>query len=455
MRSIKLTAAVTTAAVTLALSGAAASAAVRHAGEHPRRSGNCSVTLNVAPRLITSGEPVLAYGKLSRGCAEGGVKQTVTLYESSVSSPGYSIAGTTTTAAGGGYEIPVSGLTTNSSFYAATSTVRSVQRVVRVAAQVTLTGPPEGVVPTDLRTGRHNRVTFTGTVSPADAVAQVILQRQNAIKGNEWHRIDYGLVNREGIVTKTGTFSIAHTFVVAGDANIRVVVRSGRRNAPSASNILTYEIVQAQNPQLTIESSANPISYGQTVTLGGAVAGAPNTPVQLLARTAQQVGFTQVAEVKTNASGDYTFPAQMPLASTFYRVQGAGKRSAVLYEGVKFVLTASVSATTVQSGQPLEFSGTVTPGETGHVVYLERENASGLGFHVIAEGSVTAASTYSIVHAFYPVGTDVVRIKIPGGPLNGSTDSQTFTIQVNPAPSPETLMPEAPGNSSQPPEGQV
>jgi hypothetical protein len=53
------------------------------------------------------------------------------------------------------------------------------------------------------------------------------------------------------------------------------------------------------------------------------------------------------------------------------------------------------------------------------------------------------------------VGTDVVRIKIPGGPLNGSTDSQTFTIQVNPAPSPETLMPEAPGNSSQPPEGQV
>ena len=39
-----------------------------------------------------------------------------------------------------------------------------------------------------------------------------------------------------------------HTFVVPGDANIRVLVRSQRRNAPSPSNVLTYEISQAQNP---------------------------------------------------------------------------------------------------------------------------------------------------------------------------------------------------------------
>jgi len=455
MRSIKLTAAVTTAAVTLALSGAAASAAVRHAGEHGRRSGRCLVTLHVAPRLIVDGESVLAYGQLSSACAEEGANQTVTLYERSVSSPGYSIAGTFTTKKGGGYQITVSNLTSNSSFYAASGTARSVQRVVRVAAQVTLSGPPEGVVPTDLRTGRHNRVTFTGTVSPADVGARVILQRQNAIRGNEWHRIDRGVAGGEGIVTKAGTFSITHTFVVAGDANIRVVMRGGRRNAPSPSNILTYEIVQAQNPQLTIESSANPISYGQTVTLSGAAAATPNTVVKLFARTAEGGGFKQVGEVDTNASGDYTFPAQMPLDSTYYQVQGAGKRSAVLYEGVKFVLTATVSQTTVQSGQEVTFSGTVTPGELGHVVYLERENVFGLGFHVIAEGTVTAASTFSIVHAFYPIGTDIVRIKIPGGPLNGTTDSQTFTIHVEPASSPETLTPEAPGNSTQPPEGQV
>jgi hypothetical protein len=455
MRSIKLTAAVTTAAVTLALSGAAASAAVRHAGENGRRSGRCHVTLRVAPRLITDGESVLAYGQLSPACAEKGANQAVTLYESSVSSPGYSIAGTTTTTAGGGYEITVKGLTTNSSFYAATGTARSVQRVVRVAAQVTLSGPPEGVVPTDLRTGRHNRITFTGTVSPADVGARVILQRQNAIRGNEWHRIDRGVVGEEGIVTKTGTFSITHTFVVAGDANIRVVVRSSRRNVPSASNILTYEIVQAQNPQLTIESSANPISYGQTVTLSGVVAGAPSTAVKLFARTAEGGGFKQVGEADTNASGDYTFPAQMPLDSTYYQVQGAGKRSAVLYEGVKFVLTAGVSETTVKSGQKVVFSGTVTPGVLGHVIYLERENAAGTGFHVVEVSTLSTGSIYSIAHTIYTAGTDVFRVRIPGDPQNGGAVSPPFTIQVAPAPSPSTLTPEAPGNSTLPPEGQV
>ncbi len=449
MRSIKLTAAVATAAVSLALPGAAASAAGRHAGEGRRRSGGCRVTLNVAPRLITAGESALAFGRMSCRTANEEDGQTVTLYASSASSPGFSVAGTTTTDTHGFYQLSTGALTVNSIFYVTAGPAQSPQRKVRAAAQVTLAGPPEGVVPTDLRTGRHNRVTFTGTVSPADAGAVVVLQRQNAVRGNEWHRIDLGLVGKEG------SFSITHTFLAAGPANIRVVVHSGRRNVASPSNILTYEISQAQNPSLTIESSANPISYGQSTTISGTVAGAPDTSVQLLAHTAGHVPFTKVDEVKTNSSGTYTFAPQTPLANTFYQVQGAGKRSAVLFEGVKYVLTAGVSDTTVQSGQPLTFSGTVTPGEVGHVIYLERENLFGGNFHVIEVGAVGAGSTYSIVHTFFSVGTSIVRIKIPGDPQNATTNSQPFTIQVTPAPSPETLTPETPGNSTQPPEGQL
>ncbi len=449
MRSIKLAAAVATAVASLALSGAAASAAGRHAGTGGRPSGGCRVTLNVAPRLITAGESVLAFGHMSCRTPNEEDGQTVTLYESSASSPGFSVAGTTTTDAHGFYQLSSGALTVNSIFYATAGPARSPQRNVKVAAQVTVAGPPEGVVPTNLRTGRHNRVTFTGTVSPADAGALVVLQRQNAVKGDEWHRIDFGVVGKEG------SFSITHTFVVAGPANIRVVVHSGRRNIASPSNILTYEISQAQNPSLTIESSANPISYGQSTTISGTVAGAPDTAVQLLARTAPHGPYTQVGEAKTNASGAYTFAPQTPLANTFYKVQGAGKRSAVLFEGVKYVLTAGVSDTTVQSGQSLTFSGTVTPGETGHVIYLERENLAGTNFHVIEVGTVSAGSTYSIVHTFFSVGTSIVRIKIPGGPQNATTNSQLFTIQVTPAPSPDALTPETPGNSTQPPEGQL
>ncbi len=449
MRSTKLTVAVVAVATSLTLASAAASAKGTHKHHGAGHGGSCHAALQVAPRLITSGESALAFGRLSCPVEAEEANQTVTLYESSAIAPGYSIAGTTTTTTGGFYQLTIASLAVNSSFYATAGTAQSGHRNVKVSAQVTLAGPPEGVVPTALRTGHHNMVTFTGKVSPADAGALVVLQRQNAIRGNEWHRIGHDVQ-----VSKAGEFTIAHTFVYAGDANIRVVVRGGARNAPSPSNVLGYEIVQAQNPQLTIESSANPISYGQSTTIKGVVAGAANTPVQLLARTAQQSSFTLLAEAKTDSSGAYTFAPQTPLESTFYRVQAAGRKSAVLYEGVKYVLTAGVSATSIESGQSLTISGTVSPDETGHVVYLERENAAGTGFHVIQVGEVSSNSTYTLAHAFYNVGTSVVRIKIPGGPANGTTDSTPFTIAVTPAPA-SALTPEAPGNSTQPPEGQV
>ncbi len=87
---------------------------------------------------------------------------------------------------------------------------------------MTLAGPPEG---SQLLTGKGNRVTFTGTVNPADAGARVVLQRQNALTGNEWHRID------RASWEAGGSFTITHTFRVPGDANLRVLVRSQGRNS--------------------------------------------------------------------------------------------------------------------------------------------------------------------------------------------------------------------------------
>ena len=83
------------------------------------------------------------------------------------------------------------------------------------------------------------------------------------------------------------------------------------------------------------------------------------------------------------------------------------------------------------------------------MIYLERQNASGTGFHVVQVGIVGAGSTYSIVHTVYDAGTKVFRVKIPGGPENEGAASPPFTITVTPAPA-AALAPEAPGNSSQP-----
>lgn len=466
MRPHKPTAAMAVAA-SLALLCATAAAAPRHARHtdlpaQPRpHAHGCRLSLEFKQRVITVGEPADAAGQLRCSTGELG-GQTVTIYGHSALSSAFTVAATGTTEKSGAYSIPISGVTYNSEFYAVVGEVRSNVKKERVLAEVKLVGPPEGVELTTLRTGRAHEVTFTGTVNPADEHALVVLQRQNVAKGEEWKRIGVGLVGKEG------HFEIKHIFRVPGPANIRVVVHAPLLNVPSPSNTLYYEIEQAQNPSLTINASADPISYGQSVTISGKVGASGEkepigTPVKLFARPPHHTGYTQVAETKTEtAEGAYTLPSQAPVEGTLYQARAAGKASAVLYEGVKYVLTASVSpGTTVEAGKPLTFSGTVLPGVAGHRVYLERENGAHTGFHVIATGEVvapeppkTTAFTFSIEYRFYVLGITKVRIRIPGDPQNGSTASETFTIQVNPAPA-SALVSAPPENPTLPSEGQI
>ena len=438
-RTLTVAAAVSAALLTL---GAPAAPAQKH----PSPNGLCNININVAPRLIEAGESALLFGRLRCGGlrASAIAGRTVRLMQRAAGEREFHLVQATITGAHGFYELTRAGIEYNSTFFVVSRGASSGRRSVKVLAHVTLSGPPDG---SQLLTGRANSVTFSGTVSPHDVGARVVLQRQNANTGNDWHRIDFGRVGPEG------TYSITHTFVVPGDANIRVLVRSQRRNVASPSDVLSYDISQAQNPRLTIEASADPISFGQQVTISGTLAGRPSTAVTLLARTARKAGFVVVAEAKTDAGGRFTFPAQAPVASSFYRVRAADRESAVLYEGVRDLLTAQVSANTVSAGQAVTFSGAVAPDHTGHVIYLERQDHLGGEFHVIQVGVVGPGSKYSIVHTVYDPGTKVFRIKIPGGPENLGAGSAPFTIQVTPVLA-AASKPEAPGNSTLPGEGE-
>jgi hypothetical protein len=412
---------------------------------HPHRFHHfCKIGMQVAPHHITAGEPILVFGRLR--CHGGGEEgQNVQLFAHLSSQPGFSYVQSVTTGTDGYYEISGANapVETNRDFFVLADGVRSRVQRVHVGAQVTLSGPAEG---SQLLTGKANEVTFTGTVKPADAGAVVVLQRQDAENGQSWHRIG------ATTVTSEGTYSLPHVFIVPGDANIRALVRSEGRNVPSASAVIAYEISQAQNSALTIEASADPIIVGQSVTISGKLSGAATgTPVQLLAHT-RYGHFDAVAEASTNAAGEYSFTPQSPLHSTFYEVKGGGQSSAVLFEGVHDQITAAPSAPSVQQGQPLSVSGSVSPKHVGHVVYLEAQSASGQ-FHVIEVGFVGASSTYTLEHRFYVMGDRVLRVYIPGGPENEGAASPAFTVDVTPAPLP-SLAPEPSGNSSEPPEGQ-
>ena len=167
-----------------------------------------------------------------------------------------------------------------------------------------------------------------------------------------------------------------------------------------------------------------------------------------------QRAFVTVATATSTTGGAYTFPAQTPLQNTYYEVTGAGKTSAQLFEGVKYGLTAAASSNTVQAGQPLTFTGTVSPGHVGHAVYLQAQYPSGIGFHVVEVATVTAASTYTITHTQFGPGAKKFRIKVPGDPENQGVASALFAVEVTPAP-PAALTPELPNNSSQPSEGHL
>ena len=192
MRSLKLLGIVAAAAALVAAAGpAGASASARTAVRHPSPNGRCAVNINVAPgHLINAGESVFVWGRLRcHGRGSNVASQTVTLLQRTSSSGGFGGAQTALTDSHGFYEFTVTGVENNSSFFVRSHGAASGRRTVSVEAAVTLNGPPEG---TQLFTGPANKVTFTGTVNPADVGARVVLQRQNAVTGNEWRRIDAG-----------------------------------------------------------------------------------------------------------------------------------------------------------------------------------------------------------------------------------------------------------------------
>lgn len=458
MRSSRLTWALAAAAALATVAAPGASArrqGIRHVGRHASGLGGCRLGIEVAPRFIETGESTVVFGQLACPPGASVAGQTVTVFGHSAGTPGTATEGTASTDETGHYKVTTPALSTNTQLYATMGELQSSHRAVRVSPRVTMSGPPDG---SQLftgggplfhsharRLGLTSKVVFNGSVSPEDAGALVALQRESSVGNEEWHRIDFSHVGQGG------TYSIVHTFAVPGDANIRVVVRAHGLNAPGASEPVSYEISQAENPALTIESSADPISYGQPVTIHGTVQAPDGSQLTLLARTRLQHGFAPVATT-TSSGGTYSFPVQTPKQSTFYEVTGAGKTSSRLFEGVRYGLTASASASSVQAGTPVTLSGTVSPGHEGHPVYLQVQNPSGIGFHTVEVAQVTGGSTYSISHTFYAQIARKLRVKVPGDPENQGVASQLFGIEVTPAPA-AALTPEPPGNSTPPSEG--
>ncbi len=434
------------AATSLALIPAGAAAArVRqpHVSKRVASVLGCRVSMFAEPHLVTTGESAQLFGGVSCPSLASAISQPVSIYQRIAGTPGFKLIDTTTSMAGGFYSFIVPSLTANSVFYAVSGTRRSASRPIRVAPVVTLNGPTQSAA---LLTGARNAITFSGTVTPDEEGTGIALQREASTSNEEWGTIQFGTVGAKGV------YSIKHRFALPGDANLRVLVKARpHTTVRGLSNTLSYVISQPQNPALTINSSAQVAPYGQTIKITGVMANAKDQKVMLMSHPRNQPPFTKVDEATTNSSGEYSF-SESALRNGPYRVLGpTNVGSSVLYEGVRYVLSASAAPASVPAGQAVTFSGTVTPIHAGHVVYVERENPGG-GFHVVDVGTVSPTGTYSISHYVFGTGKQVFRVHVPGDPENMGVSSQTFPVEVT-APAPGSLRPVAP--AKQPLEGKV
>ncbi len=399
------------------------------------RHGKCQLSLEASDARVIAGATVTLSGKLQCASATDSSAQPLVILQREHAA-GISEVATASTVQDGSFVVPDLTVTANTIFIVRAPGARRARVAVKVAPLVTLTGPSDAQLATRTGAGvagtRHSRFTFTGTVTPAAAGERVTLQRQYGATDEQWHPIAFARVQEDG------SFSVSHGFRTPGVLSVRVVVHP-KGEIAGASEPLSYVIAQAQNPQLTIASSADPVSSGASVQITGVALGAPGQTVKLLARTPGHP-FAPVAEAQTDAGGAYAFTVS-PLQSTTYRVSSASTISTPLFEGVKYDLTLNTPPSSVAAGAPLSFTGTLLPAHPGEIVFLERENASGTGFRPLDVASVEADGSYTIAHTFTHQGTWMLRVRVPADAESQGSTSAPFALTVTAATAPVTEAP--------------
>lgn len=423
LRLAVLIAAVTAFAAVLA--PGIANAAPRH---------NHGLTINATPNPIITGDGVLIYGQLN-GANPGG--RTIVLYHRINPAPSFTVISTTKTNAEGFYEFTRAEgivLSNRSWFVRAPLEAGNVHsRTVheRVAAALSIAATPSSG-----DTGHP--ITFTGHIDPTGVHVgePVYLQELNPATGN-WQTL------KSGVVGAGSNYSIPYRFRTPGAYDLRTLFKGDERNISAASDSVTVTIQQAQNPAFTINTSASIINAGSSATISGVLylpattTADPGVSVTLWAR---QIGAARAFPVKssvTAADGSYSFTVS-PQHNTNYFVQTtfrppAYRRTAVLFEGARDVVSLQASSPSTPVGQRITLSGSVFPDKAGDLIELQRLGKDG-DYHTVALGVINRSSAYRFVWRFGNTGTFTFRTRVPEDEQNVSGSSSPVVVTVTPAP---------------------
>jgi hypothetical protein len=394
---------------------------------------NHGVTIAATPDPIDAGEAVLIYGQLNTANHGG---QVIALYHRINPSHGFTLISTTKTFSNGFYEFTRAEgvVTTNRSWFVRAlglpGNIHSRTVHERVSALVSLSA---GAPLTANGYDTNHVILFTGHVFPNHAGEHVLLQVQNSAAGDDWKTV------KSGRIRPGSGFAIRYRFRVPGAYAVRARFTGDDRNRPGVSDTITVDVQQTEVPDFTIKSSAPIIDEGSSATISGVLylpgttTPDPGVSVTLWGRTDGQRFHTVGLPTVTLADGSYQF-AVMPANNSVYQVRTTFtppkmRHTAVLFEGVRDVVTIEASSTTALVGGTVTFTGTVSPDKAGHVIYLQKLGADG-DWHNVKVGTVKPDSTYSFSWTFGNIGTKRFRAEVPGGPENVAGVSSATAINV-------------------------
>ncbi len=395
---------------------------------------NHGLTINATPNPIITGDGVLIYGQLN-GANPGG--QTIVLYHRINPAPHFTVISTTKTNADGFYEFArAEGIvvTNRSWFVRAPSLAGNVHSRTlheRVAAALTIAASTSSG-----DTGHP--ITFTGHVDPVTVHLgeRVYLQELNPVTGN-WQTV------KSGVIGAGSSYSISYRFRAPGAYDLRTLFNGDDRNIAAASDSVTVAIQQAQNPGFTINTSAPIINDGSSATISGALhlpsttTADPGVSVTLWAREVGTARAFPVSNTITAQDGSYKFTVS-PQHNTNYFIQTtfrppAYRRTAVLLEGVRDVVSLQASSASTPVGQRVTLSGSVVPDKAGHLIELQRLGKDG-AYHTVAVAVINRSSAYRFTWRFGNTGTFAFRTRVPADEQNVSGSSTPVVIAVTPAP---------------------
>ncbi|WP_263367852.1 Ig-like domain repeat protein [Edaphobacter bradus] len=359
-----------------------------------------TVTVSAAPNPSTFGGSVTITATVAAG-ATGTVTFTsggVTLGSGTLNGSGVASFATTTLPVGS--DTITASYGGDATYNAATGT--TVETVSKVSPSMALNS--------SLNPAQANQpVTFTATL-PTNVTGSVTFTSNGAPLGTST------ITNGVATVT-TSTLALGSDAIVA--------TYGGDSNNGSATASLT-ETINKASPAVTMSSSPNPSTYGQTVTITASVpAGATGTITLTSGGTALGSGTVSTAGTVVVTTGSLPVGTDTITASYSGDTNDNPATGTTTQTVTKNTPTVTVSTSgPSNSGDPVTITVTLPPGTTGSVTLTS-------GGTTIGTGTVNPTTgTTSITTSTLPVGSDPITATY-GGDSNNNPATGTTTQVVN------------------------